>query len=38
MFINNNSGFCYYPQTFLEACKYSQEKIKTENHVDDDLK
>ena len=27
----------YYPQRFLEECKYLQEKIKTENHIDDDL-
>ena len=27
----------YYPQTFLQECKYVQEKIKTENYVDDDL-
>ena len=27
----------YYPQTFLEECKYVQEKIKTENYTDDDL-
>ena len=27
----------YYPQTFLEDCKYVQEKIKTENYIDDDL-
>ena len=27
----------YYPQTFLEECKYMQEKIKTENHINDDL-
>ena len=27
----------YYPQTLLEECKYVQEKIKTENHVDNDL-
>ena len=27
----------YYPQTFLGECKYVQEKIKTENHIDDDL-
>ena len=27
----------YYPQTLLEKCKYMQEKIKTENHIDDDL-
>ena len=28
----------YYPQIFLEECKYVQEKIKIENHIDDDLK
>ena len=28
----------YYPQTFLEECKYIQEKIKIENYIDDDLK
>ena len=28
----------YYPQTLLEECKYIQEKIKTENYTDDDLK
>ena len=27
----------YHPQTFLEECKYVQEKIKTENHIDKDL-
>ena len=27
----------YYPETFLEECKYAQEKIKFENHIDDDL-
>ena len=27
----------YYPQTFLEECKYVQEKVKIENHIDDDL-
>ena len=27
----------YYPQTFLEQCKYVQEKIKTENYIDEDL-
>ena len=27
----------YYPQTLLEECKYMQEKIKIENHIDDDL-
>ena len=28
----------YYPQTFLEECKYAQEKIKIDNYIDDDLK
>ena len=27
----------YYPQTLLEECKYMQEKVKIENHIDDDL-
>ena len=27
----------YYPQTFLEECKYMQEKIKTENYIDEYL-
>ena len=27
----------YYPQTLLEECKNIQEKIKIENHIDDDL-
>ena len=27
----------YYPQAFLEDCKYAQEKIKTENYIDEDL-
>ena len=27
----------YYHQTFLEECKYMQEKIKTENYIDEDL-
>ena len=27
----------YYPQTFLEECKYAQEKIKIENHIDEEL-
>ena len=26
-----------YLQTFLEGCKYVQEKIKTENYIDKDL-
>ena len=28
----------YYPQTFLKKCKCVQEKMKIENHIDDDLK
>ena len=28
----------YYPQIFLEECKYVQEKIKKESYIDDDLK
>ena len=28
----------HYPQTFLEECKYVQEKIKIENYIDDNLK
>ena len=27
----------YYPQTFLEECKYVQEKIKTDNYIVEDL-
>ena len=27
----------YYPQAFLEECKYIQEKIKTEKYIDEDL-
>ena len=27
----------YYPQTFLEECKYVQEKIKLENYIDEEL-
>ena len=27
----------YYSQTFLEECKYVQEKIKTDNYTDEDL-
>ena len=27
----------YYPQTLLEECKYVQEKIRTENYIDDEL-
>ena len=27
----------YFPQTFLEKCKYVQEKIKTENYIDENI-
>ena len=27
----------YYPQTFLEECKYETKKMKMENLIDDDL-
>ena len=27
----------YYPEALLEECKYIQEKIKTENYIDEDL-
>ena len=27
----------YYPQTVLEECKYTQEKIKIENYINEDL-
>ena len=27
----------YYPQTRLEECKYTQEKIKIENYINDVL-
>ena len=43
--MNNNDRVCcwrsinkkYDPQTFLEECKYVQEKIKIENNIDEDL-
>ena len=28
----------YHPQTFLQEYKYMQEKIKTKNYVDEELK
>ena len=28
----------YYPQIFLEECKYVQEKIKTKNYIGIELK
>ena len=31
------SDIKYYPQTFLEECKYVQVKIKFENYVDEEL-
>ena len=27
----------YYPQTFLEECKYEQKNIKVENYIDEEL-
>ena len=27
----------YYLQTLLEECKYLQEKIKTENYIDEEI-
>ena len=27
----------YYPQPLLEECKYIQEKMKTENYIDEEL-
>ena len=27
----------YYPQTLLEECKYTKEKIKIENYINEDL-
>ena len=27
----------YYPQTLLQECKYGQNKVKTENYVNEDL-
>ena len=39
MFINSVikvSKKCY-PQTFLEECKYVQEKVKFENYIDEEL-
>ena len=27
----------YYPQTLLEECKYTQEKLKIENYINEDL-
>ena len=28
----------YYPQTFLEECKYMQEKIKIDNYINEDFR
>ena len=33
--IKANKKYC--PQTLLEECKYVEEKIKTENYIDEDL-
>ena len=32
-----NANKKYYPQTLLEECKYTQEKIKLENYINEDL-
>ena len=43
MFINNNDSSVikankkYYLQTLLEECKYIQEKMKTENYINEEL-
>ena len=34
----NKTNKKYYPQTFLGECKYAQEKVKTENYIDNDFK
>ena len=34
----SNANKTYYPQTFLEECKYVQEKTNIDNHIDDDIK
>ena len=28
----------YYPQVFLEECKYAKENTKTKNYIDNELK
>ena len=28
----------YYPQTFLEECKYAKTSVKTNNYIDKELK
>ena len=44
MFINNNAKFCSLhiwkvsSPNILEGCKYAQEKIKTKNYTDEELK
>ena len=44
VFINNNASSVikanknYYPQKFLEECKYVQKKIRTKNYIDENLK
>ena len=43
MSINNNARFCYWirwkilSSTFLDECKYVQEKVKFENYIDEEL-
>ena len=44
MFIDNNCRFCfyayekYYPQTFLEECKYVKTNVITKNYINNELK
>ena len=44
VFINNNASSVikankkYYPQKFLEECKYVQKKIRAKNYIDENLK
>ena len=33
----NEANKKYYPQTFLEECKYMQEKIKIKSYINEDL-
>ena len=44
MFVNNSFRFIlyayekYHHQTYLEECRYAQEKIKTKNYINKELK
>ena len=37
LYILDSANKKYYPQTFLEECKYMQENIKIENYINEDL-